>query len=531
VVLEAVHQVIGRRAAIKVLHAELASNAEYVQRFLNEACAVNSINHPGIVDIYDMGTQADGTAYLIMEFIDGETLTRRMERAGGALPLDDVYWIGREVALAVAAAHKQGIIHRDLKPDNIMIAADPDSLRGERVKLLDFGIAKVRPGRGQAKAETAVGTVMGTLWYMSPEQLKNTADVDDRADVYSLGALLYHLLTGQPPFRASSEAEQIALHLLRTPAPVRELAPHVPEALGQLIDRMLLKDPLLRPAMTEVAARMGSSGSGSLAIPRQTSILPDASSPSLAALAEPLPPNSGLHGPSSLSPISSGRQPLLAPSSYSTMSGAASEVELGQQKQSRRRRLALIVGAALLPSLGLIVWATMKHRGQPDTRVQSASQSAPPGNLQPQPMVPPPAVPPPVAPPPVVEHPVVVERPEVQEKPKSTLPEIDKNRPPQPRKDPLACQRVKVSQQCILDPKGQLSAVEKKAVATAAQAIGLTLCSGQLVRLVREGSRVFFEPRKVITDGNAAVFSGTLQGALAGSQHQLPAEVKLRCVR
>ena len=257
VVLEAVHQAIGRRVAVKVLHAELASNAEYAQRFLNEACAANSINHSSIVDIYDMGTLPDGTTYLVMELIEGETLGRRRDRRGGTLPVEEAAWIGREIALAMAAAHKEGIVHRDLKPDNVMLTAHADSARGERVKLLDFGIAKLRPGLGMAKSQTVVGTVMGTLWYMSPEQLKNTADVDERADTYSLGAVLYQLLAGQPPFRANSEAELIALNLTQTPASLCTLVPDAPKFLTDLIDRMLLKDPRARPSMLEVATQLG----------------------------------------------------------------------------------------------------------------------------------------------------------------------------------------------------------------------------------------------------------------------------------
>lgn len=531
VVLEAIREDIDRRAAIKVLHTELASNAEYAQRFLNEARAVNSIKHPGIVEIYDHGALEDGTTYLIMEFIEGETLTRRMEASGGAMPVDEVSWIGREVSLAVAAAHKRGIIHRDLKPDNIMIAADAHSPRGERVKLLDFGIAKLKLGHGHAKAETAVGTVMGTLWYMSPEQMKNTAEVDERADVYSLGALLYHLLSGQPPFRASSEAEQIALHLMQTPAPVQALVPHVPEPLGQLIDRMLLKDPALRPCMTEVATQLGATASG--ALPRPANSSPATSDPSSN---EGPRSNSGLRGPSSLSPMASGKQSVIAPSSHSTMSGAASEVER-PQRQSYRRRLAMIGGAALLPALGLILWATEKRLKPPLPDVQTATQTtalvtvAVPPLAANVPLAPLSVPPPPVAPTQEPSELTVAPKPTASRPaPKNTgggslHPASD----PTTHRPPNVCQRVNVSQRCIFDPKGVLSLAQKKAIIDAAQSIALSLCGGKSVRLLREGTRIVFEPR-VISEGNAQVFSGTLRGALLKSQQPMPAEVRLKCV-
>ncbi len=509
VVLEAERPDIDRRAAIKILHPELASNEEYAQRFLNEARAVNSIRHPGIVEIYDHGKLEDGTTYLIMEFIEGETLTRRLKNAGGVLPIEDASWICREVALAVAAAHKRGIIHRDLKPDNIMIAADAHSPRGERVKLLDFGIAKMRKGPGLAKAETAVGTVMGTLWYMSPEQLKNTADVDERADVYSLGALLFHLLTGQPPFRASTEAEQIALHLMQTPPPLRSLAPDVPEALGLLVDRMLLKDPQQRPSMLEVAAQLGGAASGA---PLQPGLAPKESGQQA-----PISFRSDAGG--AVSTGSGARRLGLPPSSSSTMSGAASEVD-GLPLKQRQRRLLGVAAAALVPALGVLIWAATRPAqrapAQPPALVTATPGPAEPAGPGQRPSEPLPT-PPPVTPPPTSE----------------AAPPATRKKPADPANKKVAAAPAHASQLlvsgCILDPKGApLPAALKSAIVAAARSADLRLGSGQRVRMLREGSRVVFEPRGAVSEAKAQVFSGTLRGLL-GSPQALPAEVSLKC--
>lgn len=160
-VYEALHEAIERRVAIKVLHPEFAKNADVAMRFFNEARAVNRVDHPGIVQIADYGRLPDGTAYIVMEFLKGETLSSRMRRAGGALPLVDVLQLGSLIAETLAAAHAMGIVHRDLKPDNIMVIADPQMPSGERPKLLDFGIAKLTDNAGGSKTHT--NALMGTV--------------------------------------------------------------------------------------------------------------------------------------------------------------------------------------------------------------------------------------------------------------------------------------------------------------------------------------------------------------------------------
>jgi serine/threonine-protein kinase len=253
VVYLATHSILGRRAAVKVLLPELSRNRDMVDRFFNEARAAASIRHPGIVDIYDFGFAADGSGYIAMELLEGETLRSRLRRQG-RLSVESTIEIGRQIASALQAAHDKGITHRDLKPDNVFLVADPEI--AERVKLLDFGIAKLA-GDNPGGPHTRTGTVMGTPLYMSPEQCRGADTLDGRSDLYSLGCILYELLAGRPVFPKQSANDVVAHHLYFEPEPVRRHEPAVPEPLEKLIDRLLCKDPAGRPSTAaDVAASL-----------------------------------------------------------------------------------------------------------------------------------------------------------------------------------------------------------------------------------------------------------------------------------
>ncbi len=249
-VYEAVHDDIGKRVAIKVLHATYSREAEIRARFLSEARAVNLVQHPGLVSIFDYGCTANDAAYLIMEFLNGETLRARLKRQG-KLPLKDLLRILRQVVDAVGAAHEKGIVHRDLKPENIMLIADRELVDGERIKILDFGVAKMTQPGGNAM--TQAGAMLGTAEYMAPEQCLNAKAVDEKADIYALGVICYELLTGAVPFTAEGLGAIILKHLQEPARPLRELVPDVPEELAALVMRMLAKAPAERPLAREVA--------------------------------------------------------------------------------------------------------------------------------------------------------------------------------------------------------------------------------------------------------------------------------------
>lgn len=262
-VYEAVQEEIGRRAAIKVLLPEYAKDQQSILRFFNEARAVNIIHHPGLVGVFESGRLEDGAAYIVMEYLSGELLTARLEKAG-QLAHPDAINISRQIASALRAAHEKGIVHRDLKPDNVMLVADPEMPDGERVKIFDFGIAKLRLNSlapaPASKLRTQTGMVMGTPTHMAPEQCRGAADVDGKADVYSLGVILYQMLVGHPPFLAESASELMSMHMRDKPPLLQKLDPSIPEELADLVHRMLAKDPEARPDMDTIVGELEALG-------------------------------------------------------------------------------------------------------------------------------------------------------------------------------------------------------------------------------------------------------------------------------
>jgi tRNA A-37 threonylcarbamoyl transferase component Bud32 len=254
-VFEGVHDAIERHVAIKVLHPEYAQRPEFISRFFNEARAVNRIDHPGLVQVSDFGQLADKTAYIVMEYLKGESLGERLKGRGGPLELPQVLNLGCQLADSLAAAHEKGIIHRDLKPDNVMVVADLQMPGGERTKLLDFGIAKLTED-GPVEVKTRTNSMMGTVYYMSPEQCKGAAKVDDRADVYSFGVMMYEMLSGERPFTGEGHGEIVVKQIMVEPEPLTSKAPSVPPEVADLVHRTLIKDKSKRPSMAEVAAEL-----------------------------------------------------------------------------------------------------------------------------------------------------------------------------------------------------------------------------------------------------------------------------------
>jgi serine/threonine-protein kinase len=253
VVFLAEHQRIERRVAIKLLAPELVRDEHVLQRFFNEARATSLTRHPGIVDVFDCDVDRSGRAYIVMEHLEGETLAERLRR-GGKLHWSAACLIARRVADALAAVHEKGIVHRDLKPENVFLVAngrDPAAA----VKVLDFGVAKLLTAGAVARL-TMRGTVVGTPEYMSPEQCAGT-EVDHRADIYALGCILFEMLTAQPPFVTATVRELVLAHRFQPPPSVVASCSGVPGWLGQLLERMLAKEPDRRPAsMHEVSTAL-----------------------------------------------------------------------------------------------------------------------------------------------------------------------------------------------------------------------------------------------------------------------------------
>jgi serine/threonine-protein kinase len=290
VVYAATHPMIGKRAAIKVLKPTLSDNPATVERFLQEARSVNQIGHPGIVDIFAFGSLPDGRRYLVMDLLEGESLRRRVKR--GPLHVSEAVLVIDEIASALIAAHGKGFIHRDLKPDNVFLVALPGRTD---VKLLDFGLAKLKPGAGQRAYRTATGAQLGTPDYMSPEQLRGSGDVDERSDTYSLGITAFEILTGERPHRFSDGT----FDLEKPPAETLAALPMVAPELAQVVAQMMSANADDRPSLASIRTLMK----------RLRNALP---SMSVVAMEVQRPaPDSGDHSLDSLTASAVGARPLL----------------------------------------------------------------------------------------------------------------------------------------------------------------------------------------------------------------------------
>jgi serine/threonine-protein kinase len=244
------HPVIGKKAAIKVLAPALSSDQSQVERFIQEARAVNAIGHPNIIDVFAFGTLPDGRAYFVMEWLRGVTLYERLWEKK-RLDLDVALDVLDQMCDALEATHEKEIVHRDLKPANVFLV--PTRARREAVKLLDFGIAKLAQpdARRGGAPRTLTGQVVGTPEYISPEQARGIA-VDGRTDIYALGVISYEMVLGRRPFEADSVVELLQMQLGVQPPSPRAFWPEVPSPLEDLMLGMLEKDPARRPALAEI---------------------------------------------------------------------------------------------------------------------------------------------------------------------------------------------------------------------------------------------------------------------------------------
>jgi hypothetical protein len=229
-------EVLGELVALKVISSAWASDeTAMIERFKREAASARKVSSPSVIRIHDLGEARPGLLYLSMEYFPGRTLGDVISQRG-LVPLGDCRDYLQQICLGLAAAHDAGVIHRDLKPANILV--------GERgaVKIIDFGLAKATHAEGL----TATGMLMGTPHYMAPEQIRGKV-VDARADIYALGALSYHLVTGRPPFSGDNAIAVGFAHLSEAPVPPRQLRADLPEAIDRVILQALAKDPAQRP--------------------------------------------------------------------------------------------------------------------------------------------------------------------------------------------------------------------------------------------------------------------------------------------
>jgi tRNA A-37 threonylcarbamoyl transferase component Bud32 len=241
-VYAAQHKLLGRPAAIKVLLPQYSSHPELMQRFFAEAKAAAAAKNPGIIEIYDFGYQGDGSAFIAMELLEGEDLETRLRRLG-RIPLAQALLFTGQIASALAAAHASGVVHRDLKPANVFVVTDPQVIGGERVKILDFGIAKVSSVEAVDEQKTRAGAIMGTPTYMAPEQCRGAVHVDARTDLYAVGCILFEMLCGRPPFVGASSMDIMSAHLRDQPPVPSSIEQSIGTEIDALILSLLAKDP------------------------------------------------------------------------------------------------------------------------------------------------------------------------------------------------------------------------------------------------------------------------------------------------
>ncbi|HWU89583.1 MAG TPA: serine/threonine-protein kinase [Kofleriaceae bacterium] len=236
------HIKLRKRVAIKVLNPQLSSKA-MVERFHREAITASQIGHEGIAQVTDLGTSAEGEPFLVMEYLEGESLGARLE-ANGPLPIDLACELGCSILAPLAAAHQAGIVHRDLKPDNVFLVRRS---RGEGVKLLDFGISRAVGGDSEFRL-TKTGLVLGTPYYMSPEQARGESEITPAADLYAFGVILYEMIVGRVPIEGENYNQLMYRVLTGEFERPRAVKPEIPEALEQIILQAMAPDPKDRPA-------------------------------------------------------------------------------------------------------------------------------------------------------------------------------------------------------------------------------------------------------------------------------------------
>jgi serine/threonine-protein kinase len=351
------HQLLGSRAAIKVLLPDLSKQDKIVQRFFDEARAATRIRDPGIVTVHDFGWH-HGDAYIVMELLTGETLTQRLG-TGRMAPLQAVRLV-QLCGLAMAAAHARGIIHRDLKPDNIFVVSDPAVPGGERIKLLDFGIAKLLDrDRDEGHHSTVTGSIMGTPAYMSPEQCRGAGEIDHRTDIYALGCVLFQLLCGRPPFIAQTPGDMIACQIRESPPAPSSIWAGLGPELDAMVLKCLAKDPADRFQTMSELVRAGAAVTGDNhtletippMLPRGEDTSAGSTLPSLPSVVTP-----AVRVPvSSLNPSDGGAMPAVV----TTLAGSAASIHRTMPEAHSRYRWFVLV---LLLIGGGITVAVMSGR-------------------------------------------------------------------------------------------------------------------------------------------------------------------------
>ncbi len=355
---------LDRDVAIKILDPSHQTNGDILHRFLQEARASARIVHPGIVTVLDCGkvaTSIGETAYIVLELLQGESLTNRITRGGRLAPAVAVE-IARQIASSIDAAHRAEVLHRDLKPDNIYIVPDPAMPSGERVKVLDFGLAKLG-----TSGNTMQNTVFGTPRYMSPEQCRSATLIDQRSDIYSLGCILFELVTGRTPFDGDLR-QLIERHQRATPPRAGSFSPEIPPWLDDMITQMLSKDPAARP-QTMGVVQSALQAQGGAAPGFAATIMP------VAANLIAIPPPHAMHHAAQMAHHDDSGLMLMPPSGAQGMP----PIPKGRTTESVRKRRRAPIAAAAIAFFVAAALTAVAARG----RTRSASAEPAPVNTSP----------------------------------------------------------------------------------------------------------------------------------------------------
>jgi eukaryotic-like serine/threonine-protein kinase len=381
IVYAASHRVLGHPAAIKVLAIDTIQHRDRVERFFNEARAAMAIDHPAVVKIYDVGIGADDRAYIAMELLAGSSLSGWLSR--GPMPIRTAVDHARRIAAALVAIHAAGIVHRDLKPDNIIVLD-----RDGGLKIVDFGIAKLAT---TTNVRTATGALLGTPSYMSPEQCEGLRELDARADLYSLGCVIFAMLTGRPPFEGGGTGGVIASHMREPPPPLRSRCPAASPALEAIVACLLAKsrDERYGSARAALAA---------LSSPDVDAIAPGADG--VAVTADPATSRRAMAGYARTAPTGHPdvpRPPAYAPTPQGpslAYAPTAPEVAPPPGAAASRRRLLLAIGATAAVTAIVAILAMRSCTGQgapgtaPATDAATVATTAPADAATPEPRAP-----------------------------------------------------------------------------------------------------------------------------------------------
>jgi serine/threonine protein kinase len=409
-----VHVGLRKRVAIKVLNPQLNSGP-MIERFHREAITASQIGHEGIAQVTDLGTSTEGEPFLVMEYLEGESLANRL-KATGPLPIEDACELGCAILSPLAAAHQAGIVHRDLKPDNVFLVRQS---RGEMVKLLDFGISRTK-GQDPSFRLTTTGLILGTPYYMSPEQARGDSEVTVTADLYSFGVMLYEMLIGVVPIRADNYNQLMYRVMTGDYTWPRQLRPDLPEALEQIIVRAMALEtgdrpssaheleaalmPFCRPVFRDaITGRLSAPGlpfrsstphRADALVPPTAPGRPGASDPATERNAHPSWPQAT--GPGSSVPGVSGPGGV---SGLSGVTGPRTPMPAVGTSPAPRSRTGVVVLVLAIVVVGIVIAAVIGGRDAPLATgpATTASPTTPTATATPPPTAPTTATPPPTA--------------------------------------------------------------------------------------------------------------------------------------